>query len=170
MHTCQIMLVEADSGDDAIAEVQTQITYSETPYPSWSDWHEVGGRWEGLFAGWEETRNALAYSENPTLAEDIIQEFVAVRKIELERALEQMAQPDFDIREMAMKYDPNKYDYGFSMNAWTLTKVGKLLSNSWCSDTGVFDLKEGSCTLEYFRERLKTDPTRQYLVPIDFHF
>ena len=78
MHTCQIMLVEADSGDDAIAEVKAQITYSETPYPSWSDWHEVGGRWEGLFAGWEETKDALCYTENPTLAEDIINDFVRV--------------------------------------------------------------------------------------------
>lgn len=170
MHTCQIMLVEADSGEDALDCVKSEITYSETPYPSWSDWHEVGGRWEGLFAGWEDTRNALCYAENPTLAEDIINDFVAVRKKELERALEEMSHEDFNVEEMVAKYDPNNYDFGFSMKAWTLAKVGKLLSNSWCPDTGVFDLKESSCNLQYFRERLEKDPTRQYLVPIDFHF
>ena len=170
MHTCQIMLVEADSGDEAIDEVKAQITYSETPYPSWSDWHEVGGRWEGLFDGWEQTRNALCYAENPNLADDIIKEFVAVRKKELERALEEMSQPDFDIEEMVSAYNPDKYDFSYSMKAWTLARVGKLLSNSWCSDTGVFDLKEASCNLEYFWGRVEQDPTRQYLVPIDFHF
>lgn len=170
MHVCQIMLVEAESGEEAIGEVKSQITYSEEPYPTWSDWHEVGGRWDGLFEGWEAERNALCYSENPLLAEDIIKDFAKGRKEEMLRHLEQITAEGFDVAKMIENYDPENYDYGIGMKAWTLARLGKLLSNDWCSDTGVFDLKESSANLQHFRERLALAPNKQFLVPVDFHF
>ena len=39
MHTCQIMLVEAEDAEDAIGIVRGAITHAETAYPAWSDWH-----------------------------------------------------------------------------------------------------------------------------------
>lgn len=170
MHVCQIMLVEAESGEDAIGEVKSQITYSEDPYPTWSDWHEVGGRWDGLFEGWEEERNALCYAENPLLADDIIREFAGYRKKEMEKYLAEITKDGFDIGKMIENYNPEKFDYGTGMSAWTLARLGKLLSNDWCSDTGVYDLKEGSANLEFFRNRLALEPNKQYLVPVDFHY
>jgi hypothetical protein len=170
MHVCQIMLVEAEDGADAISEVKGQITYSETPYPAWSDWHEVGGRWDGLFDGWEAEQNALCYAENPLLAEDIIKEFVGGRKKEMARHLAEITAENFDLTKMVEDYDPNKYDYGSSMPAWTLARLGKLLANDWTSDTGVYDLKENTANLEFFRTRLAAEPSKQFLVPVDFHF
>jgi len=164
------MLVEADSGDEAIDCVKSEITYSETPYPAWSDWHEVGGRWEGLFAGWEETRNALCYAENPTLAEDIIHDFANQRVKELNRLYEQLVKEGLDIEKMISEYSPHKYDYAKSMSAWSLTRLGKLLSNDWNSDTGVYDLKEHSANIEHFWKRVQDTPNTQFLVPVDFHF
>lgn len=170
MHTCQIMLVEADSAEEAINEVKSQITYSEYPFPAWSDWHEIGGRWDGLFAGWEETRNALCYTENSALAEDIIKDFAGYRKQEMKRNLAQINSESFDLEKMIEEYDPENFNYAEGMKAWNLLRLAKLLSNDWCSDTGVFDLKEQSVNLEFFRKRLEENPTRQYLVPVDFHF
>ncbi len=170
MHVCQIMLVEADNGKDAISTVESLITYSEDPYPTWSDWHSIGGRWEGLFEGWEEERNALCYTENPALAEDIIKEFASKRKEEMIGLLAKITAEGFDVGKMIENYNPEDYDYGTGMNAWTLARLGRLLSNDWCSDTGVFDLKEGSANLLYFRERLAKEPNKQFLVPVDFHF
>lgn len=171
MHTCQIMLVEADNGKDAISEVESLITYAEVPYPSWSDWHEVGGgRWEGLFEGWEVERNALCYAENPLLAEDIIKDYVKGRKEQMTRYLNEITTSGYDIGKAIEAYDHNNFDYGTSMNAWTLTRLGRLLSNDWISDTGVYDLKEHTANLEFFRQRLAVEPSKQYLVPVDFHF
>jgi len=174
MHTCQIMLIEADSAEDALDYAKSTITYAETPYPDWSDWHGglgegLAGRWSGLFQGWEDTRDVLQYTENPTLAEDIIKEFVGYRKAEMIRSLKEMTAEGFDVGQMVKDYDPDKYDYGFGMGAWTLLKLGRLLSNSWCSNTGVYDLKEHTANLEFFRERLAKEPNKQFLVPIDFH-
>jgi hypothetical protein len=175
MHTCQIMLIEADSAEEAIDYAKTTITYSEFPYPAWSDWHGgldegLAGRWAGLFQGWEENRDVLGYTENSALAEDIIKEFVGYRKAEMKRYLEQITVEGIDIAKMIADYNPDKYDYGSGMNAWALLRLGRLLSNDWCSDTGVYDLTAHSANLEFFRERLAKEPHRQYLVPIDFHF
>ena len=82
MHTCQIMLVEAEDAEDAMGIVRSAITYAENPYPAWSDWHGgigegLAGRWSGLFNGWEENRDVLCYTENKVLADDIIKEFLS---------------------------------------------------------------------------------------------
>jgi hypothetical protein len=71
---------------------------------------------------------------------------------------------------MVADYNPDKFDYGSGMGAWTMYRLGKLLSNDWCSDTGVYDLTAHSANLEFFRERLAKEPHKQFLVPIDFHF
>ena len=170
MHVCQIMLVEADDGKDAISMVQSLVTYSEDPYPTWSDWHEIGGRWDGLFEGWEENRNSLGYTENPALAEDILKEFSSFRKTEMEKLFAEITAKGLDIGKMIENYNAEDFDYGTGMDAWTLARLGKLLSNDWCSDTGVFDLVESSANLRHFRERLAKEPSKQFLVPVDFHY
>jgi hypothetical protein len=44
------------------------------------------------------------------------------------------------------------------------------LQDDWTSDSGVFDLQEGTASLTYFKERLTARPEKQFLVPVDFHF
>lgn len=174
MHVCQIMLIEADSSEEAIDYAKSTITYAEESYPAWSDWHGglgegLAGRWSGLFQGWEDTRDVLQYTENPTLAEDIIKDWLKGRTDEISRCWEQVKATD--IEKMITAYNSEVSDYGeIGMNAWTLTRLGKLLSNYWSSDTGVYDLTAHTASLQYFRERLALQPDKQYLVPIDFHF
>jgi len=168
------MLIEADTSEEAIDYAKSTITHAETPYPAWSDWHGglgegLAGRWSGLFNGWEETRDVLQYTENPILAEDIIKDWLKGRTDEISRCWEQVKATD--IEKMITAYNSEVSDYGeIGMNAWTLTRLGKLLSNYWSSDTGVYDLTAHTASLQYFRERLAKEPNRQYLVPIDFHF
>lgn len=174
MHVCQIMLIEADSSQDAIDYATSTITYAEERYPAWSDWHGglgegLAGRWSGLFQGWEDTRDVLGYTENPTLAEDIIKDWLNGRTSEIARCKSMLEKTSID--EMITAYNTDKSDFGdVGMNAWTLTRLGKLLSNYWCSDSGLYDLTAHTASLEYFRERLAKEPDKQFLVPIDFHF
>ncbi len=177
MHTCQIMLVEAEDAEDAIGIVRGAITHAETPYPAWSDWHGgigegLAGRWSGLFHGWEENQDVLCYTENKVLADDIIKEFVSYRIAETKMLWEGINKDSgFDVEKAISEYDP--YSQRFDDNAmklWRLQRVAKILNNDWCSDTGVYDLQEHTANLEYFKIRLDKNPEKQYLVPVDFHF
>lgn len=171
MHTCQIMLVEAENGKEALSLVESQITYSEVPYPSWSDWHTIGGRWDGLFEGWEADQNALGYTENPALAEDIIKSWTQSRQDEIERNLREVMADGIPLDKVVAQYKVDAEDFSdWDMRFYSLRKLGELLSNKWSHDTGVYDLEAHTASLHYFRERLAKEPNKQFLVPVDFHF
>lgn len=177
MHTCQIMLIEADSAKDALDYAKSTITYAETAYPAWSDWHggiaedDLAGRWSGLFEGWEETRNVLCYAENPILAEDVIKDFLDNRIAEMKQLRWSLTEvKDFSLDKAVEDYDPYTLDFKDSMNLYRYQVLVKLLNNDWCSSTGVYDLQDHTAHLEYFRKRVTENPEKQFLVPIDFHF
>lgn len=177
MHTCQIMLVEAENAEEALHYVRNTITHAETPYPNWSDWHGglgegLAGRWSGLFQGWEDTRDVLCYTENKVLADDIIEQFVSYRTNEIKNLWNEINKENgFNIERLMVEYNPyeQRFDEG-GMNMWRLQRITKILNNDWCSDTGVYDLQEHTANLQYFKDRIDKSPEKQYLVPVDFHF
>jgi len=61
MHCVQLLLVEADTHQEAIGEVESRLEEAD-----WSDWSEVGGRWQGMF-GDDEPTNALNYANDPAI-------------------------------------------------------------------------------------------------------
>lgn len=167
MHTAHIILVEAESHGEARDKVTSEITHCEYPYPSWSDWHEIGGRWSDAFG---KDKYILRYTENQKLAEERIQEWLASRKAELNRMLDEVK--TFDLLEAAASYDPEtERAYGENgMKLYYLEKIAKLLNGSWTSDALIYDLEQQTINLKYFRERLAIAPEMQYLVMVDFHF
>jgi hypothetical protein len=171
MHTCHILLVEADNAEEALDYVKSQLT-GDDPYPTWSDWHEVGGRWSGLFEGWEETRDVLGYTENPTLAEDILKQFTDYRLANIKRYKEELDKDGFSIEEAIADYNINNNEANFAngMKLWRMQKLTQTLQDDWTCDSGVYDLQEGTASLTYFRKRMETQPEKQFLVPVDFHF
>jgi len=164
------MLVEAEDAEDALDQVKGAITYAEEAYPAWSDWHEIGGRWDGLFEGWEETRNVLGYAENKQLADDMVEHFLGNRIQTMRHYLEQVSAEKLSLEEKVKTYNPYEFDYKDVHGVWSIQRLGKLLLNDWTSDTGVYDLKEHTANLEYFKKRAEENPTKQFLVPVDFHF
>lgn len=171
MHTCHILLVEADSAEDALDFVKAQLN-GEDPYPTWSDWHEVGGRWSGLFRGWEETKDVLKYTDNPTLAEDILKQFTDYRLANIKRYKQELDDANFSIEKAIGEYDMNDNEQRFAngMNLWRMQKLSQMLQDDWTSDSGVYDLQENTGSLTYFKERLTARPEKQFLIPVDFHF
>jgi hypothetical protein len=171
MHTCHILLVEADNAEEALTYVRSQLS-GEMPYPTWSDWHEVGGRWSGMFDGWDDTKDVLGYTDNPTLAEDIIKNFADYRLAEIKRYKEQLDEEGFSLDKVIAEYDinDNKANFANGMKLWRMQKIMQTLQDDWTSDSGVFDLQEGTASLTYFKERLTARPEKQFLVPVDFHF
>lgn len=167
MHTAHLLLVEAESHEEAIDKVTSQITHSEYPYPDWSDWHQIGGRWENLFGN---GKNCLRYTENSKLAEEKIKEWTDGRLAEMRRCLEEVK--DLGLEGMMDDYDPEKPAKPTvdSMKTYYLYKLAKNLQDWWTPESGVYDLEYGTANLKGFRERLAIAPEMQYIVVMDFHF
>lgn len=165
------MLVEAENGEEALDKVKTIITHSEYPYPAWSDWHEIGGRWSGIFEGWEDVKDALCYGENPILAEDVIEKFIGYRTGQIKQYFTEINDAGFDLERAVEDYVVDDDEFGKkAMAFWRIRKLGELLADHWNPDTAIFDLEQHSANLQYFRARVKEEPKKQFLVPVDFHF
>lgn len=171
-HVCQIILVQAEDLDDAFSLVEGTLSEGQ---PLWSDWHnafnahtkDFAGRWSGeVFA--DEANpdvpapNYLRYSDDPALAEKVISDWLEARMTNLRDYKTRMA----DLA--TVKYDP--YTSSLNMPEWYALKVAEILNDNWTADSGVYDLTYGTPNLSDFIQRVKTEPSKQYLIPVDFHF
>lgn len=177
MHVAQIILIEATSPEEAFSLVASKLSDHE---PLWSDWHNAdnprtmnfAGRWTGEFFGKvdengevidrENVPNFLCYSDDPALAETTIT-----------NALENRMN---NIREYKAKaidlasYDYDPYTTKFDMELWATKKLAQILNDEWSCDSGIYDLEDWTASLVGFTKRVATNPTQQYLIPVDFHF
>ena len=163
MHTGHILLVEAESHEEALDKVRSAIEYADNPTPSWSDWHEIGGRWSDYLGKYG---YVMCYDKDEHLAEEKIHDMVQSRVSSMLGAWEQVK--NFDIEAAIASYLPDKG--GFDMNPYYLKKIAETLNNEWTPDSHVYDLESWTSDLKYFRERLAIAPEMQYLVVVDFHF
>jgi hypothetical protein len=185
MHTVHIILVQADSEAEAFERVAIQLEDS----PLWSDWHEAtlgtdnfAGRWSGgVFLTKDDldlleedpayepsAPNILCYGDNPELAEDTLARFSAMKKQEMRESVP-TGMPD--LNDFIDSYnDYSEESIRYEMNIWRLKRLTQLLMNEWTPDSAIYDLESGYSSLHYFGQRVKENPHKQYLVPVDFHF
>lgn len=178
MHTCQILLVEADSALEAFEAVYEKL--SGERQPKWCDWNNVdnpntmnyAGRWsnavfytpnkDGEPDPDAEFDNHLCYGDDPALAEMVIETFLQYRLDDIRKYKQEAT----DI--LSYSYDP--YAKGWEMPVYYAKKLADLLNDDWTPDSGIYDLVNWTPNLREFLERVKKDPKRQYLIPVDFHF
>lgn len=168
MHVGQILLVEAESHEEAEDKVRSAIQHSDEPNPNWSDWNEIGGRWADFFG---KDKNSMRYTENAALAEEKLGTWIECRHAEVKKYHSEIS--SFDLAKVVENYNAEaepKWVGEDSMNLWRLIKLAKLLSDDWTADSSVFDLENYTANLKSFRERLAVAPEMQYLVMVDFHF
>lgn len=168
MHTAQIILVQIEDEDtdspQAIAEYF--LDGAMEAGGTWFDWYGgidrgLAGRWAGeVIEG-----DVLKYSDNPELAEEVIAKFLEVRQREIEYA--QSIIQDCGVESLTYNMDNHGL---WDKEGYALYKMGKILTNFWCPESGVFDAVTWGADLKYFRERLEENPENQYLVVVDFHF
>ncbi len=190
MHTIQIMLVQADSEQEAYDRVQFQIT--EHINPEWSDYHNAGsmppfaGRWTGgVFlteaqmkelsekemtddeAKFTGVPDILCYADDPELAEYTLGRFASDVKQEMRECMP----VGLDLDRLVSEYSSySSIKTPSSMEFWQLKRVIDMLSGQWTPDSRFYDLETGYPTLAYFFERCEKEPQKQYLVPVDFHY
>jgi hypothetical protein len=178
MHTCQILLVEAETPEQAFDEVARKLEGE----PKWSDWHNAdqsgaitlnfAGRWsgevfgsyneEGVMTNTDTNPNYLRYSDDPALAEQVITRFLEYRYEEI-RLLQPQA---LDLSSYS--YDP--YNNKLDMELWGTKKLAQLLNDDWTPDSGIYDLDYWTGSLDNFTKRVASSPEKQFLIPVDFHF
>lgn len=170
MHVAQLILVEADTLDDAMSDIQVKLEDN----PSWSDHHSAyygagdtfAGGWEGEWFGESNTRDAICYADDPALAENVLFERISSRKIEIDQLRERVLKSGYD--PLKVEYDPEVP--GWNMDAFALQRLVSLLENDWNSDSAFYDLHDWSASLSGFRSRVAVAPEKQFLVAVDFHF
>jgi hypothetical protein len=159
MHTLHWIAVEADNAEEAVVEVRSQLLDLEG---GWWDWFatDIGGRWAGndwckIYQG-KGILNALErVKEN--------------RKQEVERALEKIDLSEFESQLCC--YDGSDIvTSDYSMNLWRIKKLAEMLSGDWNCDSYFYDLEYGDGTMRELLDRIESEPDKQFLVPIDFHF
>ncbi len=165
MHTLQLMLVEAETADDAIMQVSGALEGDSGSVVDWSDWHEIGGRWQGHFDG----QNAAAYSDYA--ARRKFDEMVQQRQAHMANLWDRVK--NFDVEDAVNNYNPYQ-DFSEKMGldgfkAWELKRLCALLDDNWTTDTAVYDLDNWTANLKYFKGRCELAPEMQFMVAVDFH-
>ena len=157
MHTLHWVAVEADSIEEAEQEVLSQLLDRED---NWWDWFDdsIGGRWA---------------DEAKTLqGKDILAGLERVketRKAEIKSLLERTDLTMFEF--YAENYDGEDLEGEDAMNLWRISAMAKVISGEWSCDSFFTDLLEyGTANTGYLLKRLESEPEKQFLVPIDFHY
>jgi hypothetical protein len=164
MHCVQLLLVEADTHQEAISNVESQLEHAD-----WSDWSEVGGRWTGMFEE-DEPTNALNYANDPEAFMKWINTFLGYRKAHMKEGLEAFEKEGKSLNELIDSYDPEVNDFSLGMKGYYLRRIGGLLADYWLSDSAIWDLEAGTGNTTYLIERIAKDPKKQFAVIVDFHF
>lgn len=166
MHTVHLVLVEADSHQEAIKKVDSAL---EERNPEWSDWSEIGGRWTGMF-GEDEPTNAINYANDPEAFMKWVNKFLEYRKEHMKEALSAFEEGGKNISDLIDSYDPKSVDFDDSMKGYYLRKIGGLLADYWQSDSALWDMEAGTAGIAYLIERIEKEPRKQFGVIVDFHF
>ena len=167
MHTVQIILVEIEDEETDSPEefAESFLQNASESGDNWFDFYGsldtgLAGRWSGdILEG-----DVLRYSDNPELAEKVIEEALARRRQEIESSRTVLT--EFATESVIYDTeDQGKYD----REGYALYKMGQILSNFWCFDSGIYDSVTWDANLTSFRERVQKNPENQYLVVVDFH-
>ena len=163
MHCVQLVLVEAETHQEAIAMVESRLDDVD-----WSDWSEIGGRWTGMF-GDDEPTNALNYANDPEVFMKWINTFSEYRHTHMKEALAGFNNGGKTLEEVIDSYDPRVNDFDLGMVGFYIRKVGTLIADYWTNDSAIWDLEAGTGGLSYLMERIEKEPKKQFAVIADFH-
>lgn len=161
MHTLHWISVEADTPAEAEASVISSLE-AQMEGSTWWDWFdsEIGGRWSDV-------AQTVCASDSAKY-EETIERIKANRKSEVTDYMERI---DMDtVLSLIENYEGESMDWDTQMNFYRLKSIAKLLNDDFFNGSYYYDVEAYTTDLKYLRERVAKDHSRQYLVPIDFHF
>jgi len=134
----------------------------------WSDWHEVGGRWEDV--------PVLVYNDDNACS--FLEALDEIDQRQLAQFNEYFSEFDFPtVNAVMTKYSNGEdVDYReiYEANITSLSSALKIMRGYWNWDSGFIDTESSSPKTHYLRKKLGIDKTAYRsvycLVPVDFHF
>ena len=174
MHTYHRLAVEADNEQEAKG---TALQFAEEQ--GWSDWCSIvdDDRVQDMKVATQYTNNPKGFNELIDVACGWTQETVT-KAVEL--------YGDISLREILTN---PKYDFGGfrkplgdlteeqreqhlneSLAIFKITRALKVINKEYDSDTMFYDTVEYTSNPEWVRKRTETDPDRQWIVIVDYHF
>lgn len=172
MHVLQYLSIEASSKIDAFHIVENRLEELSRCHatPHWSDWHTVGlGRWSERAT---DSKDAISYYRNKKQFEEKLEETISARKGEMKALLKEVNEVDAEAGFFinAAIYATTGRDKLMDAAAYKIHCIAELLLGHWNPRSCYYDLEMGTCSYEYLEDRIKNNPKKQYLVPVDFHF
>lgn len=175
MHTHILLAVEADSHAEA---VETANGWNESN-ASWSDWYTVGGRYD-------DEGETVSYEENPEkfmelvkrnmgwtqqAKDDFIKGFGDIKLADI------LTNPKYSFRTMERNFNDKEISQEErdqiltdSLMTFRAKRAIKLCDGDFTSDQHFFDTVDYSADAVGLIERIKENPSEQYLVIMDYHF
>jgi hypothetical protein len=171
-----VLLVEADDAECAV-EIASDFAWNNC---AWSDWSERGGRYtDYLPAPIEGGIPAVArYVDHPAECETLLFSVLTTMNREQASYLEKLGHLTVgEVYRRGSNPRPWEQSQGIPyeesdlyLSFYVRRLMNSMFSDEHHSDTYVFDVMTYHAGLRYFRERLTTKPSQQFLVVWDFHY
>ena len=174
MHTYHRLAVEADNEQEA---KYTALHFAEEQ--GWSDWCSIVADDRV-----QDMKVATQYTNNPKGFNELIDVACGWTQGTVTKAVELYG--DIPLREILTN---PKYDFGGfnkplgdlteeerdtylneSLAIFKITRALKVINKEYDSDTMFYDTVEYTSNPEWVRKRTETDPDRQWIVIVDYHF
>lgn len=175
MHTGHLILVKAESHQDAIDGIWTNLNSDGEHFAaSWSDWAMVGdeGFGKSRFSLEEfgvplQNNYVVSYADERESFETILQKFVDIRTGTFNRFKDELTGNDFSIDQLELNAGSGSATTQF---AWTLSRLADLAWGAYTPDSAFYDLENHDTELTLFQKDIESGATDWFAVIVDFHF
>ena len=173
MHTLQYIAVEAEDKEKATMRVHDELESSLEAGGTWFDWFVVGGgrftaeSGEDSYA--DTSSHTLSYTGDNARFHDVLKERKKMRKDSFIADLEKVDKTILDKAiEGYLLNDELVFEY--RMTAHRFKKLLETVLGYWSFESYYYDLETYDHEFDGIEDRIKTNHTMQFLVPVDFHF
>jgi len=172
MHVLQYIAVKADTPEEAIDNVRTELESmlgNDGSTTSWYDWFITGGgRWNAEHEAYTDGAiNMVVSSKDSEAFEKILSECIESRLSEFRRYRAEWEQSNINLDSYFDEFD-GTMDY--SMKLYTLGKMIDMAQGQWDFNSYFYDLENWSTNPVHMTKDRINNGTLWFLVPVDFHF
>ena len=172
MHVLQYIAVKADSVEEAIDDVRSELERSlsnDGSPSSWYDWFVTGGgRWNPDNDPYTDgATNMVVCSKDSEAFEQTVAECIESRLAEFRRY-----RAEFELSNVNLDSYFDEFDgtMDYSMKLYSLSKMIDMVQGEWDFNSYFFDLRNCSTNPLHMNKDRINDGGVWYLVPVDFHF
>jgi hypothetical protein len=118
-----------------------------------------------------ENPNYLRFLDDPNLADEVIHRHLGYRASEIYNIKEYISTKYSPIDLMTYEHNPYaEIDFASEgMALYYTKKLASIYNNDWVAESSIYDLENWTASLTYFFERMRNNPEKQFLIPVDFH-